>query len=208
MTLIKWVESVPSNASLVGLAPVDFKSVWTAIAKGMAVEHYWSGSGGGSEASIGDVRPGGSRSTDIDTSTGLSSVYANQSVARFAWALTDAINSLTVQRLRVYDSTGTYLAGTTFLEEHASNQTRGYWLRQAGAIASVPTGSSTTTTSFPTPYFAAPTVRVTSSSFSWLVCNASSSTTNFVSVFSSLLNASSTATIYWEALGVASSGSF
>jgi hypothetical protein len=203
---IQWVESVPSNASKVGNAPVDFKSVWTAISTGMAVEHYWPGAGGGSNASIGELKPGGTRTYVIDTATAPPTT--SQLTARLAMTVTDAINKIKVQRLRVYESAGTYLVGTSWLDEHSNSCGSGYWLRQAGAVASVATGSATTLVTFSTPYLIAPTVFLTTSSESWAMCVTASTTTNFTSRYSSLANAASTATIYWESMGTASSGSF
>ena len=207
MATIKWVESIPSNASKVGNAPVDFRSVWTAVATGMAVEHFFEGSGGASTASSGDLRPGGSRAYTIDGAA-APPLSTSQLTARLAIAITDTISAGRIQRLRVYDSAGTYQVGTSWLAENAADAGTGYWLRQAGATPSVPTGSSTTVVVFPQIYLAAPTVHLTSSSISWAFCVVSSTTTNFTSAFSSYANAASTATAYWEALGTMSSVSY
>jgi hypothetical protein len=214
MATIKWTESVPSNASRVGNAPVDFRSVWTAIATGLAVEHYWPGVGGGSQTSAGDLRPGGSRTFANDSSSAPPAV--SQLTARLSLNITDSINKIKLQRLRVYESAGTYQIGTSFLDEYQDFAGEGlsgfsgaYWLRQAGAVTGVATGSGTTVAAFPITYFSPPSsVIVASSSASWHVAVTSSSTTNFTSAFSSYAGAASTVTIYWEALGVVASDTY
>ena len=199
MPTITWVESVPSNASRVGNAPVDFRSVWTAVTTGLSVEHFWPGSGGASEASAGELRPGASRAFSGNRSA--SSAPNSQMTGRL---FLDRDNS----RLYAYDSAGTYLVGTSWYGEDATGtQGGGYFLRTAGAIPGISTGSGVTTISFGVTYVTYPTVCVTSSSASWMMCAVSNFSTlpsAFTSVFSSYAGASSTATMYWEACGVVS----
>ena len=200
MTTLKWAESVPSNASLVGNAPVDFKSVWTSIALGMATEHFYPGSGGGSDASAGILRPGGSKCFVGNRSD--SSVQNSQYTGRL---FLDRTNS----RLYAYDSAGTYLVGTSWYEEMATDAGgTAYWARSAGAVASVPTGSSTTVVALPLTYGAAPRIVITSSNASWYFCLVTSTTTNFTSCFSTLAGASGTATLNWQSLGTLSGVSY
>lgn len=195
---IQWVESVPSGTSLVGHAPGDFKSVWTAIATAMAREHFWPGSGGGSDASAGDLLPGATRC--FADARSRSSV-PSQGTARF---FMDTTNS----RLFAYDSTGTFLAGTSWYEEMGVDAGSGYWVRTAGNVASVPTASGTTIVTFPVVFVAGPPVVLTSSNASWTFSLVSSTTTNFTSAWTSWAGAAGTATLYWEALGTLSTASY
>ena len=205
MATIKWVETVPSNTSLVGYAPQDFKSVWTAISVGMATEHYFPGSGGGSDASAGDLLPGGSRC--FVAAKSLSSAPNSQYTGRF---FLDTDNS----RLYAYESAATYMVGSSWYDDHSlgTGGTAGtsYWLRQSGAVVGVSTGSGTTRVTFPTPYVAGPSqVFLSVSNTSWFATPAGlgSDATGFISFFSSFAGAASTVTLYWEATGLASTGS-
>lgn len=203
MATIKWVESVPSNASLVGRAPTDFKSVWTAISLGMAVEHYWAGTGGGSDSSAGYLRPGGSRAYVIlDTGPPTSS----QITGRLAMDLN--ATSLRVQDLRIYESAGTYLVGTPSLDEVQSSAGSNHWHRTAGTITGVATGSGVTVVTFAPSFITAPAVFVQGSSVSWNVGIGTVGTSGFTSTYSTFAGASGTASIYWEALGLVSSASY
>lgn len=217
MATIKWVESVPSNASLVGRAPTDFKSVWTAMSAGLAVEHYWPGTGGGSVASAGDLLPGGTR-TYVQSSASGPPMSSSQLTGRLSILQNSALAGTPAQRLVVYESAGTFLAGTSFLDEAIpplgdSIGTWGYWLRQTGAIPNIPTGSGTTNKAFPVVYTGTvlgrgPRLTLTSSSASWILIAQAIETSGFTSAYSSYANAASTVTLYWEALGVVSSGNF
>lgn len=194
---IKWEESVPSNASLVGFAPTDFRSVWTSVAEGMAVEHFWPGSGGASFASAGDLLPGASRM--FTGSRSASSAPNSQMTGRL---FLDNTNG----RVYAYESAGTYLVGSMWNEE-SRNPTLGsnvFFMRQSGALTGVPTGSGATIVAFPVPFANVPTVWLTSSSNSWFFTLFSSTITDFTSMRSSFAGAASTATMYWEAFGTVS----
>jgi hypothetical protein len=198
MTLIKWVESVPSNASKVGNAPTDFRSVWTAIATGMATEHFWPGVGGASQASAGELLPGASR-TFVDAFSASS--VPSQGTARLFFDTTNA-------RLYVYESAGTYMVGSAWHGAHKANPAGFVSLRQAGALANISTGSGLTRITYPVGYNEAPDIIfATSSSRSWFMVAGSSTTTQMLATFSSLAGAASTATLYWEVLGNISAAS-
>lgn len=192
---IQWAESVPSNASFVGNAPIDARSIWTAIETGMKVEHFWSGN------SFGDLLPGASRAFVAARSA---SSVPSQGTGRL---FIDTTNG------RMYAfSDGTYVVGSL---QYAEGKLVGtgladgstFFLRQAGAVTGIPTGSSSTLVTFPIPYTGTVEVVTTSSSISWYFGAASVQTINFTSVFSSFAGAASTATLYWEAFGVASTAS-
>ena len=195
MPTIGWVESVPSNTSTVGQYPAFIKSVWTAISAGMAVEHYWNASGGASDASAGDLLPGGTRAF---IATQSASSLPSQGTGRLFIAGD-------VSRLFAYDSSGTYLAGTSFFQEHALSPGASYWVRQTGSFTTTQT-SSTTVVTFPIPYAAAPYVFQTADNVQWLTGIVTIAAGTFTSTWSAM--AAGTVNVYWEALGQVSSASY
>lgn len=198
MTTLGWTESVPSNASLVGNAPKDFRSVWTALSLGLATEHFYPGSGGGSDASAGDLLPGGSRCF-VDNKS-RSSAPNSQYTGRL---FLDIDNS----RLYAYESAATYLVGTSWYNDNASDAGTNYWVRTSGNTPGVSTGSSVVTIPFGMTFTAPPQVVLSGSNTSWHLSFVTSTTTYVVSAFSSYAGAASTLTIYWQALGTLSSAS-
>lgn len=197
---IQWVESVPSGTSKVGNAPTDFRSVWTAISTAMAREHYWPGIGGGSDASAGDLLPGGSRC--FVGAYSASSLPASQGTGRLFLDITNS-------RLYIYESAASYLGGTSWFNESQSDSSSGYWVRTSGSLAGVSTGSATTVIAFGMTFLVPPSIiHVTGSNTSWDLSLTTSTTTNFTSAYSSYAGAASTLTIYWQALGILSSVSY
>lgn len=175
MSAISWVETVPSATSLVGIEPRHLQSVWTAVATGLATNLYWPGSGGGSDASIGRLKPGASR-TYVDVISN-SSVVNSQATGRVFFA-TDSTRAV------LYDSAGTYLFGTPYLAEmHTPSAFP--WVRQTGqtvvASAGTPTSKSV---SFADAYGAAPTVWQTFSNTNYLMAISTVTTGGFTSTFS------------------------
>ena len=196
MPTLGWTESVPSNTSAVNQYPAFAKSVWTSISLGMAVEHYWNASGGGSDASIGELLPGSSRA--FVAALSASSAPNSQMTGRL-FLTSDT------SRLLVYDSSGTYLVGTPFLQEHATDAKTGYWLRQSGSYTTTVT-SGTTLVTFSVPYAAAPQVWQSQDNALWLTGVVTLSTGFFTSTWSAL--AAGTVNVYWESLGTVSSTSY
>jgi hypothetical protein len=191
-----WTESVPSNASAVGLFPYYARDIWGSIATGMGVEHFWPGAGG-SVASIGELRPGASRAYVAAQSA---SSVPSQGTGRMFLASD-------VTRLFAYGSAATWLAGTPYFDEHASSaSSSGYWGRQNGSFATTQTSGSTTIT-FPRAFLVAPQVVLSGSSAVWIVGSSGNpSVATFVSSWSALAaTGASIVTFYWEALGVLSS---
>jgi len=204
MALSAWTEAIPSSTSQVGIFPTYARGVFTVISVGMAVEHIWNASGGGSEASAGDLRPGGTR-TYFDVQS-QSSAPGSQQTGRLFLA-SDA------SRLFVYDSTGTYLVGTPFCDLHATSAATGYWLRQTGSYSIATSGATATSGStvvqFPIPYIVPPAVFTTPSEAVIVVGTILVSNTSFSSGWSQFVGPSDTTdTVFWEALGRASSGSY
>ena len=200
MALSVWTEAVPSGTSAVGQFPTYGRLTFAGISGAMAVEHYWNGTGGGSDDSAGDLRPGGSRAFfDVQSN---SSAPNSQMTGRLFLASDTT-------RLLVYDSTGTYLAGTPFCDFQGSAATSNYWLKQSGSYSvSSATASGSTLVVFPTPYQSAPQVWTSPSEYVMLVA-CSSTSTNFTSAWSIFASTSdTTTTVTWEALGLASSGSY
>lgn len=212
MTQISWNEAIPSIASTVGSFPPYAKSVWTAIATGMAVEHIWDGTGGGSAASRGDLRPGGSRAFFATQSASSSS---------FTGKLFFASN---VSRLFAYGSNGTYLEGTPFYSDESTpgvdqsgastvpSFTSAFRLRQSGTTLLNTGGTSAIT--FPVPYLYPPRVMAVSSQTSFIVYVQSTqvSARSFILTASTLTFVSVTGPTLgqcvWEAIGYVSSASF
>lgn len=205
MSVSTWVETVPSGTSPVGNFPTWAKTMWTAVATGMALEHYYTGSGGGSAASSGDLAPGGSRAFyDVQSN---SSAPNSQMTGRLFYA-SDA------SRLFVYDSTGTYLVGTASGVEFVVNPPvfRGYWARQSGSFTTTAT-SGVTDIVFPVPFFTIPNIAQTvngaggSNTIFLGIVASQTSQSQFRSVWSALA-APGSFTVVWEALGAISSASY
>jgi hypothetical protein len=169
----------------------------------MAVEHYWPGAGGGSDASIGDLAPGGSRAYfDVQSQ---SSAPGSQQTARLFLA-SDA------SRLFAYDSTGTYLVGTAFGGEHATDAGSGYWARQTGSFVST-AASGTTDVIFPVSFLSLPNIVQTitagaGGAVTFLgIVGSQTSLTGFRSSWSAV-GAPGSRTFSWTALGIVSSASY
>lgn len=202
MTTITWNESVPSGTSPVGTTPAYCQDLWPAIASGLATEHFWPGAGGASDASAGVLLPGASRA--FVAARSASSAPNSQLSGRLFFASDTS-------RLLLYDSTGTFLAGTPFLSEVSGSATSGYWLRQTGSLytnVNVDNRASIPIT-FPIPFVAVPAIRVTPSRTAAAVNPFTVSAATFASAISTIGVASlSDLTIFWEAFGMASSASY
>jgi hypothetical protein len=133
--IIGWSESVPSGTSLVGQEPTHAKSLWTALSTALGTYLFWDGSGGGSAASRGELRPGASRS--------YFAAASKSSSAATATSLARAFFASDTSRLFVYESAGTYLAGTPFCIEHATPATQYLYVQQSGETFVSSTGTPT-----------------------------------------------------------------
>jgi len=200
MAISAWTESIPSGTSTVGTFPAYARAVFAAITAGMAVEHYWNGSGGGSDASTGDLLPGASRA-----------FFAAQSDASApAQNIGRVFLASDTSRLLLYDSSGTYLGGTPFLAEHATSANTSYWVRFTGSYSTTATTGSTAIT-FPTPFVnTIPAVFQSIDTDIWTV--AATPIGNGLSAFSSYVSiialGGATVTVRWEAIGTVSSASY
>lgn len=195
MAISAWSEAIPSGASAVGAFPAYARAVWAAISAGLAVEHVWSGSGGGSDASAGDLRPGASRAFVAMQSASS----APASTAGRAFFTSDTT------RLLLYDSTGTYLGGTPFLDEMATDAGTGVWVCQAGSYSTTVTGNTQVT--FPIPFLSAPKVWQTVDNALWLTTQGVPNASFFGSQTSALAGGAGTVVVSWEALGTVSARS-
>src|SRR5207247_2384844 len=176
-----------SGTSIVGNEPPHLRSVWTAISTGMAVEHFYAGVGGSSQASSGDLRPGGSRAfVDVQSASSVPS----QGTGRLFFASDTS-------RLLVYDSGGTYMVGTAFGEEQLSvSAGSGFWAIQTGSVGGTAQSGNVTNT-FPIPFLLAPTlIQQTIQSGATGIWHAATtrSTTTFNSTWSALGASASTST--------------
>jgi len=195
MTTISWNEAAPAITDKVGIFPAQGPSIWTAISNGLATGLYWDGSGGASAASGGELKLGTSRAYyDVASK---SSTPTSQSTGRL-FLCSDT------SRLYMYDSAGTYLAGTPFYEEYMTVPAVGAGIiMQAGSTA---IGSGVTVT-YPLAFTVAPkmvmlTVTDTLGINPPFAVNLTNSfTTGFTSSFSQLNGAPTGGTVYWSAIG-------
>lgn len=195
MAISAWTEAVPSDTSTVGTFPAYARAVWAAISAGLAVEHFWPGSGGGSEASAGDLRPGASRAfVDVRSASSAPSPTVGR-----------ALFTSDTTRLLLYDSTGTYLGGTPFLDEVATDAGAGVWTCQAGSYSTTVTGNTQVT--FPIPFLSAPKVWQTVDNALWLTTQGVPNASFFGSQASALAGGAGTVVVSWEALGTVSARS-
>lgn len=212
MSVSAWTETIPSGTSQVGDFPSYARTAFANIATGLAVEHYWPGSGGGSTDSAGELLPGASRAfVDVQSN---SSAPNSQMTGRLFLASD-------VSRLFIYDSSGTYLVGTPYCSEHSMTylpgsfpypSPTGYWLRQSGSYTTN-TQSGSTSITLPIPYLNPPAVfftRLDSGTTAVIIAgDYPSVTTNQINSGWSALGATvGSFTIGWEALGFASTASF
>lgn len=151
MTVLGWVEAVPSGTSAVGYEPPHVRSIWTALSTGLVTSLAWDGSGGGSAASRGELLPGASRAYFAAQSASSSAVTAT--------ALARAFFASNTSHLLVYESAGTFLAGSPYCVEHATTPgANTVWVRQSGETFVSSTGTPTSlAVTFPAAFSAAPT---------------------------------------------------
>lgn len=191
-----WTETIPSDASIVGHEPPHLRSVWTSIALGLGTNLFWPESGGGSQASLGDLRLGGSRAF-YDVASQSSSADTTRQLAR-AFLASDT------SRLFVYESDRTLLAGTPYLIEHGTAAGRGVWVETRGQTLVSSAGTpSLATISFGLVYDATPTtVFTTFSQRSFTHFVSALTAGGFVSEFSFTgPGAQSDVTIAWTSAG-------
>ena len=194
---IGWTETLPSDASLVGVSPPEIRSVWSAIAAGLGQNGgplYFPGTGGGSEASAGDLQPG-----NLRANYGVHSLSSNDNSA-------DTIGRIYVasDRSRAYvtESDGTYLLGSRYLIEHTPTKAAtNAWITQRGFT---PMGSTQTTITFATPFMSAPTVFVSTSQNTSTLEVTSITVTDFKSTASGIGIATPDGTLWWWAMGAIS----
>lgn len=203
MSTIAWVETIPSDGSAVAFAPTEFPSHWSAIATWMNGMRLWPVTGGGSEASIGEMKNGGALAFFGAKSASSNTVdWYHRARAFFDSGTT---------RLYTYDSSGTYLIGTPFGVDYGVASVGGqrFALVQSGSTA-VAAGVLSLTIPFPLAYSPVgqtglPVVMVTFSGASIVGGSASTVTGGgFTSTFSYFGPATQPAsTLYWTAFGSA-----
>ncbi|KKM91685.1 hypothetical protein LCGC14_1226000 [marine sediment metagenome] len=127
MPEINWIEGQPSDDSLVVKAPRFLRSTWRVTAQGLAESLEWPGSGGGSNASQGELKLGTSKA--FFAATSASSSAASESHRGKLFMSSDE------SRLLVYDSAYTAVAGTPFLIEHETYFAGATWVEHFGSYA-------------------------------------------------------------------------
>lgn len=192
---ILWNENLPSDASAVGLATRDLPTLWRNLALGLATSFYWPGSGNASETSIGELKAGKVRAF-FEAQSASSNSNSDKLLAR-------AFFASDTSRLFVYESNGTYLAGTPFYVEHLSNPVAGAWIVQTGNEEVAAAGAPVThNTSFTSTYASEPYVIQTLSHRTMIGGISVITTGGFTSVFSYFgPGAQSLFTIRWSAVG-------
>lgn len=124
-TLSNWSESLPSDDSLVVKAPGYVRSIWRDITLGLSESLAWPGSGGASNASQGELKPGSSKAF-FDVRSNSSSAASETHRGKLFFASDQS-------RLIVYSSTATALAGTPFLIEHETYFAGTTWVEHFGS---------------------------------------------------------------------------
>jgi len=122
---INWIEGQPSNDSLVVKAPRFLRETWRATSLGLAESLFWPGSGGGSNVSQGELKPGASKA--FFAAASASSSAASESHRGKLFMSSDE------SRLLVYDSAYTAIAGTPFLIEHETYFEDAQWVEHFGS---------------------------------------------------------------------------
>lgn len=116
MTTILWNEDVPSGESLVAQAPAFWRSEQTSLALGLATDLYWDGSGGASEVSRGELKPGASRA------------YFNVSLSSMTESLARPFFPSNNSALFVSESNATHRFAGPFVYEYGSGASLGWAL--------------------------------------------------------------------------------
>ncbi len=213
MATIDWNEGNPSGTSKVGDAPDFVRNIWGGLSVGLAESLEWPGSGGGSVASLGELKLGTSK-TFFEAASASSNAVDETFRAR-------AFFTSDTSRLLVYESDGTHLIGTPRLTERSNDtfsaftQPGGIWVFQHGSYITTQataSGSNSTIVPFPIIYSSNATVSVYQipSDESYQVCAewpTNVTTGGFVSRISYIgPGANPVVTIYWEALGLVAQG--
>ena len=212
MATIDWNEGNPSGTSKVGDAPDFVRNIWSGLGAGLAESLEWPGSGGGSNASQGELKLGASK-TFFEAASASSNAVDETFRAR-------AFFTSNTSRLFVYESDGTHLVGTPRLMERSNDtfsaftQPGGVWVFQHGSYTTTEVGSGSTSISvtFPITYSSNGTVSVYQipSDESYQVCAewpTNVTTGGFISRISYIGPSTAPAvTIYWEALGIVAQG--
>jgi len=192
MTRIIWDENLPSDGSAVGLAPDDLQSLWRNLGQGLRTSLEWSS---------GDLLEGKVR-------TFLAGQSSSSNSTAKLWARAFFASDTT--RLFVYDSTGTYLAGTPYVIEEGRREvggTEAVWVSQSSTTLVAAAGAPVSLTiPFPTAYAnilgETPRVMQTISHRSMTIGLSTITRGGFTSIFSYFGPGSQSAfTIHWASVG-------
>jgi hypothetical protein len=202
MSDITWFEALPSDDSLVSVAPRDLRSLWTSIAAGLGESLFYAGSGGASQLSSGELRPGATR-----TFFGALSASSNDAdnLGRLFFSSDSSFVFL-------YESDRTHKIGGPGTVSHMSSPLGAVWIEQRGTVSA---DEGDVGTSFTTAYTdVAPQVwiaesRAAAGGDAWLRGVLSVSTSGFT-VTSQYIGAGVAGpdTVRWTSLGTISVGEF
>ncbi len=136
-TLRNWSESLPSDDSLVVKAPGYTRSIWRDITTGLSESLFWPGSGGGSVASQGELRPGATKTWFAPESDNSYEASATHRSRMFFASDTS--------RLFIHNaSTTTRFYGSPFFSEHATYFEGATWQERTGSYTTNTGGTGLT----------------------------------------------------------------
>jgi hypothetical protein len=193
MTTLNWDEALPSDASRVGVAPPDLRSLWTSIGAGVGEELFFPGSGGGSQASAGELKPGSTRAF-----LGAQSASSND-----ATNLGKLFLSSNSTFLLLYESAETHRVGGAGTLSHGSQPLGGVWVEQRGTASDISDGN-TAGVSLGTAYSVTPEVWLVPSSNSYLVAATDVNTSEFTISAQYVgpgAEGGASASVYWTSIG-------
>lgn len=134
-TISNWTEGLPSDTSLVVKGPAYMRSIWQSVAVGLDESLYWPGSGGGSNASQGELKPGASKAWFAAKSASSDGASATHRGRPF---IASDESQLYTYLWETTASGRTQLIGTPFLQEHETYFDRAYWLEKSGSFVTTP----------------------------------------------------------------------
>ena len=195
MPTIGWNEAAPADSDVASGGDDEIRSLKVAIADGLEPSVYWPGSGGGSAASAGVMKPGAAR-THYAAASALSA-NANGTL----------MFASDTSRLYHVGAAGAIFLGSPFALEHVQNPgTNAHWVTQSGV------GNNGSTITFAVTYGATPvayaSAYTTASVIGLVVVSALSDLGLQVSVYSTSTVAwpASAFSVNWWSLGTTSDG--
>jgi hypothetical protein len=122
MSVTTWVETNPPNTEAASLGDDALRSVKVSIAEGLSTSMYWPGTGGGSAASAGIMKPGAART-----------FYGTQSQVSAAQQGQLMVTSDTSRLYYVGNTGPVYLGGQFGMECSANPGVGARWVMDSGS---------------------------------------------------------------------------